>query len=53
MAQAGDPTGTGLSGSRYLDLKAEFTDTPLREGLLEWLEIPVIRILLILNFLYV
>ena len=32
MAQAGDPTGTGLSGSRYLDLKAEFTDTPFKRG---------------------
>ncbi len=32
MAQAGDPTGTGTSGSRYLDLKAEFTDTPFKRG---------------------
>ncbi|MFT8479827.1 peptidylprolyl isomerase [Gluconobacter oxydans] len=26
MAQGGDPTGTGTSGSSYPDLKAEFTD---------------------------
>lgn len=26
MAQGGDPTGTGTSGSAYPDLKAEFTD---------------------------
>ncbi|MBS1049929.1 peptidylprolyl isomerase [Gluconobacter japonicus] len=26
MAQGGDPTGTGTSGSNYPDLKAEFTD---------------------------
>lgn len=32
MVQAGDPTGTGLNGSRYLDLKAEFTDTPFKRG---------------------
>lgn len=34
MAQAGDPTGSGMSGSRYLDLKAEFTDTPFKRGTL-------------------
>ncbi|HEY8124753.1 MAG TPA: peptidylprolyl isomerase [Methylocystis sp.] len=34
MAQAGDPTGTGMSGSRYLDLKAEFSDTPFKRGVL-------------------
>jgi len=34
MAQAGDPTGTGMSGSRYLDLKAEFSDTPFKRGTL-------------------
>jgi peptidylprolyl isomerase len=34
MAQAGDPTGTGMSGSRYLDLKAEFSDTPFKRGAL-------------------
>ncbi|MFO1126781.1 MAG: peptidylprolyl isomerase [Methylocystis sp.] len=32
MAQAGDPTGTGMQGSRYMDLKAEFTDTPFKRG---------------------
>ncbi len=34
MAQAGDPTGTGTSGSRYLDLKAEFSATPFKRGTL-------------------
>jgi peptidylprolyl isomerase len=34
MAQAGDPTGTGMSGSRYLDLKAEFSNTPFKRGVL-------------------
>lgn len=34
MAQAGDPTGSGTSGSRYLDLKGEFTDTPFKRGTL-------------------
>ncbi|WP_036281520.1 peptidylprolyl isomerase [Methylocystis sp. ATCC 49242] len=34
MAQAGDPTGTGLSGSRYLDLKAEFSQEPFKRGTL-------------------
>ena len=32
MAQAGDPTGTGMQGSRYTDLKAEFSDTPFKRG---------------------
>ena len=27
MAQGGDPTGTGMSGSKLPDLKAEFNDT--------------------------
>jgi len=34
MAQAGDPTGTGLNGSRYLDLKAEFSQEPFKRGTL-------------------
>ncbi|PPD40928.1 MAG: peptidylprolyl isomerase [Methylocystis sp.] len=34
MAQAGDPTGTGMSGSRYLDVKAEFSDKPFKRGTL-------------------
>ncbi|MBI1868848.1 MAG: peptidylprolyl isomerase [Methylocystis sp.] len=34
MAQAGDPTGTGASGSELFDLKAEFTDTPFKRGTL-------------------
>ena len=34
MAQAGDPTGTGTSGSKLPDLKAEFTDEPYLEGTL-------------------
>ncbi len=32
MAQTGDPTGTGTSGSKYPDLQAEFTQTPFRRG---------------------
>ena len=32
MAQAGDPTGTGTSGSDLPDLKAEFSDTPHLRG---------------------
>ena len=32
MAQAGDPTGTGTSGSNLPDLKAEFSDTPHVRG---------------------
>lgn len=34
MAQTGDPTGTGSSGSKYPDLKAEFTNTPFKRGTL-------------------
>jgi peptidylprolyl isomerase len=34
MAQGGDPTGTGTGGSKYPDLKAEFTDTPFVRGVL-------------------
>lgn len=32
MAQTGDPKGTGLGGSKYPDLKAEFTPEPYRRG---------------------
>lgn len=32
MAQTGDPTGTGMGGSKLPDLKAEFTDTPYVRG---------------------
>lgn len=32
MAQTGDPTGTGTGGSKYPDLKAEFTKTPFVRG---------------------
>jgi peptidylprolyl isomerase len=32
MAQTGDPTGTGTGGSKYPDLKAEFTQTPFVRG---------------------
>jgi peptidylprolyl isomerase len=32
MAQTGDPTGTGTSGSQYADLPAEFTKTPFKRG---------------------
>ena len=32
MAQTGDPTGTGTGGSKYSDLKAEFTNTPFVRG---------------------
>ena len=32
MAQGGDPTGTGTSGSDKPDLKAEFSDTPHVRG---------------------
>jgi len=32
MAQTGDPTGTGMGGSKLPDLKAEFTDTPFVRG---------------------
>lgn len=34
MAQSGDPTGTGMGGSDYPDLPAEFTDTPFERGVL-------------------
>ncbi|MDB5438658.1 MAG: peptidylprolyl isomerase [Caulobacteraceae bacterium] len=32
MAQGGDPTGTGTSGSKKPDLKAEFSDAPHDRG---------------------
>jgi peptidylprolyl isomerase len=32
MAQTGDPTGTGMGGSKYADLPAEFTPTPFERG---------------------
>jgi peptidylprolyl isomerase len=32
MAQGGDPTGTGMSGSKLPDLKAEFNDLPHVRG---------------------
>jgi peptidylprolyl isomerase len=32
MAQTGDPTGTGTGGSKYPDLRAEFSDTPFLRG---------------------
>jgi peptidylprolyl isomerase len=32
MAQTGDPTGTGSGGSKYPDLKAEFTQEPFVRG---------------------
>ena len=32
MAQGGDPTGTGMSGSDKPDIKAEFSDTPHVRG---------------------
>ncbi len=32
MAQSGDPTGTGTSGSKYGNLAAEFTNTPFERG---------------------
>lgn len=34
MAQGGDPTGTGTGGSDLPDLKAEFTPTPFKRGVL-------------------
>ncbi len=34
MAQTGDPTGTGSGGSKYPDLKAEFTSTNFARGVL-------------------
>lgn len=32
MAQTGDPTGTGMGGSDYDDLEAEFSDAPFLRG---------------------
>ncbi len=32
MAQGGDPTGTGMGGSKKPNLKAEFSDTPHLRG---------------------
>lgn len=32
MAQTGDPTGTGMGGSNYPDLPAEFSQEPYRRG---------------------
>lgn len=34
MAQTGDPTGTGMGGSKLPDVKAEFTQTPFKRGTL-------------------
>lgn len=34
MAQTGDPTGTGAGGSDLPDLRAEFSDTPHKRGVL-------------------
>ncbi|WP_144293709.1 peptidylprolyl isomerase [Rhodoligotrophos appendicifer] len=34
MAQTGDPTGTGMGGSKYPDVKAEFTKEPFERGTL-------------------
>ena len=34
MAQTGDPTGTGMGGSKLPDIKAEFTQTPFKRGTL-------------------
>lgn len=34
MAQTGDPTGTGMGGSDYPDLKAEFSDEPFLRGMI-------------------
>jgi len=34
MAQTGDPTGTGSGGSKLPDLKAEFTPTPFKRGVI-------------------
>ena len=33
MAQTGDPTGTGTSGSDLPDIKAEFTQEPFKRGI--------------------
>ena len=32
MAQTGDPTGTGMGGSKYPDLPAEFSSIPFKRG---------------------
>ena len=32
MAQTGDPTGTGMGGSKLPDIKAEFSDEPHTRG---------------------
>ena len=32
MAQTGDPTGTGTGGSKYPDLRAEFSREPFKRG---------------------
>ena len=32
MAQTGDPTGTGMGGSDYPNLKAEFSTKPFERG---------------------
>lgn len=32
MAQTGDPTGTGMGGSKLPDIKAEFTPEPFKRG---------------------
>jgi len=32
MAQTGDPTGTGMGGSKYPDLPAEFSRMPFKRG---------------------
>ena len=34
MAQTGDPTGTGMGGSKLPNIPAEFTQTPFRRGTL-------------------
>jgi peptidylprolyl isomerase len=34
MAQTGDPTGTGMSGSKLPDLPAEFSKEPYKRGTL-------------------
>ena len=34
MAQTGDPTGTGMGGSEYPDLRAEFSRIPFERGTL-------------------
>ncbi|MGC6511420.1 MAG: peptidylprolyl isomerase [Parvibaculales bacterium] len=34
MAQTGDPTGTGMGGSEYPDLRAEFSNEPFVRGVL-------------------